>query len=152
MPSQAFKIQKLVGREFEQAMLPVLSEMGFRIIDTDSWSYRLKKGVDVIVEIKGERCGIEFKLDKMSEKTHQVAIDLDSLNKTTAGIWMYGFPRGNEVDVYSMKTTELGPFAFKWPIKKNVGEWSMPVALVPKSVFIGQSFVHFFKTLSINGN
>ena len=68
-PSQSFTIQKLIGREFEQAMIPVLEEVGLRVIDVDHWSYNHKKGRDVIVEKDGYRNSIEFKLDKLSEKT-----------------------------------------------------------------------------------
>ena len=72
MPSKSFTIQKLIGREFETALMPVLSEMGFRVIDVDTWGYKHKKGRDIIVEIKGERASLELKYDKMSEKTNYI--------------------------------------------------------------------------------
>jgi hypothetical protein len=150
MSSTAFKVQKLIGREFELAMMPVLEQVGFRVIDTDHFSYRLKKGVDVIVDLKGVRCGIEFKLDKMSEKTGNVVIDLDSLNKTTSAIWIFGFPRGNYIDTYSMRTTDLGPFALNWPVKRPVGEFRQLACIVPKYTFLGQDFVYKLKTINLN--
>ncbi len=131
-------------------MIPLLIEMGFRVIDTDGWSYRLKKGVDVIVEIKGARCGIEFKFDRMSERTGRVAVDLDSINKTTSAIWIYGLPDGSRIDCYAMQIKDLAPFARAWPNKRKVGEngW-VEAALIPKQIFISQQFVRPFKTISI---
>lgn len=126
MPSKLFTIQKLIGREFEQALMPVLADMGFRVIDVDTWGYKHKKGRDIIVEIKGQRCSLELKLDKMSEKTGYVCLDLDSINKTSSAIWLYGLPRCNEVDVYSMKIQDLAPFARNWPIKRLLGEFKNP--------------------------
>ena len=75
MPSRSFTIQKLIGREFEQAMIPVLEATGFRVIDVDHWSYRLKKGRDIIVEVKGERGSLELKYDVLTEKTNRVCVD-----------------------------------------------------------------------------
>ena len=149
-PSSSFTIQKLIGREFEQAMIPVLEQTGFRVIDVDWWSYSHKKGRDLIVEAKGQRCSLELKLDKMSEKTGYVCLDLDSINKTDSAIWLYGLPRGNEVDVYSMKIQDLAPFARNWPIRRDLGEFRQPCALVKKDTFLSQSFVHKFKTINLN--
>ena len=150
MPSRSFVVQKLIGREFEQAMMPVLESMGFRVIDVDLWGYKHKKGRDIIVEIKGQRCSLELKLDKMSEKTGYVCLDLDSINKTSSAIWLYGLPRGNEVDVYSMKIQGLAPFAQNWPVKRLLGEFKQPCALVKKDVFLSQPFVFRFKTIQLN--
>jgi hypothetical protein len=75
MSSTAFKVQKLIGRKFEQAMMPVLEQSGFRVIDVDQWSYKLKKGRDIIVEVQGQRASLELKYDLFSEKTHRVYID-----------------------------------------------------------------------------
>ncbi len=85
----------------------------------------------------------------MSEKTGNVVIDLDSLGKTTAGIWVYGFKRGDFVDAYSMRTTELSPFAFNWPVRKPVGEFRQPAALMRKEQFLSQPFVFKFKTIEL---
>jgi len=149
-PSREFVKQKLVGREFEMAMIPVLEQTGFRVIDVDWWSYNHKKGRDLIVEVKGQRCSLELKLDKMSEKTGYVCLDLDSISKTDSAIWLYGLPRSNEVDVYSMKIQDLAPFARNWLIKRLLGEFKAPCALVKKETFLGQKFVHKFKTINLN--
>jgi|ERR1044072_3041693 hypothetical protein len=149
MPSVAFLEAKDIGREFELLMIPELEQVGFRVIDTDRWSYRLKKGADVLVEYKGERCGVEFKLDRLSEKTGNVVIDLDSLKKSTSGIWIFGLPQGNQIHTYSMRTTDLGPFALKWPIKRPMGEFRQLSSLVPKATFLGLDFVRKFKTIEI---
>ena len=150
MPSRSFVVQKLIGREFEQAMIPVLQEIGFRVIDVDGWKYSQKKGRDVIVEIQGHRSSIEFKYDRMSEKTGQVCIDLDSLNKTDSATWIYGFPEGEVIHTYSMKTTELGPYAIKWPIRRAVGEFRQECALIPKRTFTSLPFVYKLKTINLN--
>ena len=150
MPSASFKIQKLIGREFEQAMIPVLEQMGFRVIDVDDWSYKLKKGRDCIVEIKGHRCSIEFKFDKMSEQTGNVVVDLDSLRKTDSAIWIYGLPKGNQIDVYAMRISDLGPFAKSYPVKKRVGEYKLEAAIIPKWQFVTLPFIKKFKTIEIN--
>ena len=88
-------------------MIPVLSELGMRVIDTDSWSYNLKRGRDCIVEVKGHRNGIDFKYDRMSEQSGRVCIDLDSLSHTDSAIWIFGLPRGSEIDCYVVKTSDL---------------------------------------------
>jgi len=149
-PSQSFTIQKIIGREFEQAMIPHLEEAGLRVIDVDHWSYNQKKGRDVIVETQGHRNSIEFKFDKLSEKTGNIVIDLDSINKTSSAIWIYGLPEGDKVHTYTMRITDLAPFARAWPIRRCVGEFSQPVALVPKSTFLSQPFVFKFKTINLN--
>src|SRR6185503_10039392 len=97
--------------------------MGMRVVDTDGWSYRYKKGVDVMVEVLGQRCGLELKLDAMSETTGNVCIDLDSINKTTSAIWIYGLPNGGRIDCYSMLISNLAPFARQYPIKRKIGEF-----------------------------
>lgn len=150
MPSKSFVVQKLIGREFEQAMIPILEQAGMRVIDVDHWGYNHKKGRDLIVEVKGARCSIEFKLDLMSEKTGNVAIDLDSLNKTDSGIWVFGLKDGDLIHTYSMRTTELAPFAQNWPVKRPAGEFRQMIALVPKATFIGQKFVYPFKIIKLN--
>jgi hypothetical protein len=149
MPSSSFTIQKLIGREFEEAMIPHLEEAGLRVIDVDHWSYNHKKGRDVIVEKDGYRNSIEFKLDKLSEKTRNVAIDLDSINKTDSHIWIYGLPEGDKIHTYTMRITDLAPFAQNWPTRRDVGEFHQPVALVPKSTFLSQPFVFKFKTIEL---
>jgi hypothetical protein len=149
-PSALFTIKKIEGREFELAMIPHLEEAGLRVIDVDHWSYNQKKGRDVIVETQGHRNSIEMKYDRMSEKTGQICIDLDSINKTVSHIWIYGLPEGEKVHTYTMRITDLAPFARNWPIRRCVGEFSQPVALVPKSTFLAQKFVYPFKIINLN--
>ncbi|MFP5261019.1 MAG: hypothetical protein ACLGJB_03835 [Blastocatellia bacterium] len=157
MPSKSFTIQKLIGREFEQAMIPVLSEMGFRIIDTDSWAYRHKKGVDVIVDIKGVRCALEFKLDKLSERTQHVCIDLDSIQKTTSAIWIFGLPRTPYIDCYATKIADLAPFTYQYAkdnpgAVKRVGEFKQECVMIPKYIFTRLPFISKFKTIELQPN
>jgi hypothetical protein len=155
MPSRSFVVQKLIGREFEQAMIPILQEKGMRVIDVDHWGYRHKRGRDVIVEVKGGRCSIEFKYDRMSEKTGRVCIDLDSMNHTDSAIWIYGLPRGSEIDVYATKISDLAPYTHQY-IKdhpgalQRVGEFKQECLMIPKLVFTSLPFISKFKTIKLN--
>jgi hypothetical protein len=91
MASHSFVVQKLIGREFEQAMMPVLEQAGFRVIDTDHFSYRQKKGRDIIVEVQGQRASLELKYNLLLEKTNKVCIDWDSMIKTQSRYGYSGF-------------------------------------------------------------
>ena len=102
MPSRSFVVQKLIGREFEQTMMPVFEQAGFRVIDTDHFSYRQKKGRDIIVEVQGQRASLELKYDLLSEKTNRVCIDWDSMIKTQSRYWIFGLP---DVASYCGKTS-----------------------------------------------
>lgn len=153
MPSQAFVKAKRVGRWFEGLVDPVLSEMGFQVIDTDKRRYNEKKGSDRIVKIfKNGRwhvCKLEMKFDVLSEQTGNVAVDLDSIKKSDSPIWIYGLPEGNRIDCYSMLLSDLAPFAQNWPTKCPGGEFGGLLALIPKHTFLGQKFVHKFKTIEL---
>lgn len=155
MPSRSFVVQKLIGREFETALMPVLEEMGFRVIDVDHWGYKHKKGRDIIVEIKGQRASLELKYDKLSEKTHNVAIDWDSMSKTQSRYWIFGLPDNGKIAVYAMYASQLRDFALQYvkshpESMKPVGEFKQYCAMIPKHVFTTQPFVHKFKTINLN--
>jgi len=157
MSSVAFKIQKEIGREFEKPMMKVLEEKGFRVIDVDSWSYRLKKGRDIIVEYKGERASLELKYDKMSEQTGRVCIDWDSMSKTESKYWIYGLPEMNKVAVYAMYASQLRDFALAYvrshpESMKRVGEFKGYCTMIPKSLFVSQPFISKFGTIELAQN
>lgn len=156
MSSVAFNIQKEVGREFEKPMMKLLEEKGFRVIDVDSWSYKLKKGRDIIVEYEGERASIEMKYDRMSEKTGRVCIDLDSLSKTESKYWIFGLPRGDQVEMYAMFSAKLKDFVREYSKNpgalKKVGEFQQYCLFVPKLVFINQPFINKFGAINLNEN
>ena len=129
--------------------------MGFRVIDVDSWSYRHKKGRDIIVEIQGHRNSLEAKLDLMSEKTGYTCIDLDSMNKTTSAIWVFGLPRTPYIDCYATKISILGPYIKQYAKEhpeavKRVGEWKAECVMIPKNVFTKLPFIKHFKTINLN--
>src|SRR5690349_14237392 len=111
MSSVAFKQKKKVGRYFEGLMRPVLAEMGMEVIDSEHLSYREKKGYDCLVRINGASSRIEFKYDVRSQETGQVFIDLDSIEKSTAPIWIIGLPSDARIDTYSVLLSDLGPYA-----------------------------------------
>jgi hypothetical protein len=155
MSSRSFVVQKEVGREFEKPMMKVLEEKGFRVIDVDSWSYRLKKGRDIIVEYQGQRASIEFKFDKLSEKTGRVCLDWDSMSKTESKYWIYGLPEGDKIAVYAMYASQLRDFALAYvrshpESMKRVGEFKQYCAMIPKPVFISQPFISKFGTIEIS--
>src|SRR5215813_11902369 len=154
MPSRSFVVQKLIGREFETAMIPVLEQAGMRVIDVDHWGYKHKRGRDVIVEVKGERSSIEFKLDKMSEVTHRVCIDWDSMSHTDSKYWIYGLPENGKIAVYAMYASQLRDFALGYvrghpESMKRVGEFKGYCAMIPKALFISQPFISKFGTIQL---
>lgn len=150
MPSQSFVKAKKTGRYFEGLMRPVLAEIGMEVIDSENLSYAEKKGYDCLVRINGASSRIEFKYDQMSEQTGNVFIDLDSIHKSTASIWIIGLPDGSKIDCYAMELTHLGPYAESYPIKRPGGEFSLSGALIPKATFISLPFVKKFKTINLN--
>jgi hypothetical protein len=155
MPSRSFVVQKLIGREFEQALMPVLKSMGFRVIDVDLWGYKHKKGRDIIVEIKGQRASLELKYDKLSELTHNVAIDWDSMSKTQSKYWIFGLPENGRIAVYAMYASQLRDFALQYvrshpESMKRVGEFKQYCAMIPKHTFINQPFIGKFGTINLN--
>jgi hypothetical protein len=107
MPSASFVKQKKVGRYFENLLDPVFIEMGFKVYDSDHLRYQQKKGWDKELEIKGQRSKVELKYDAMSEQTGNVFVDLDSIRKSTASIWIYGLPEGSKIDVYATFLSDL---------------------------------------------
>lgn len=149
MPTQAFITAKKRGIWFERLLDPVLIEMGFEIIDTDKWDYRRKKGVDRVVRIKGHECNLELKFDEYSESSGNVCVEIAALRQSVSPIWIYGLPRGNQIDIFTMYHKDLAPFAYNWPFKKLVGEFKTPAAIIPIGVFASQSFIHKFKTIDL---
>ena len=154
MPSRSFVVQKLIGRDFETALMPVLEQMGFRVIDVDHWGYKHKKGRDIIVEVKGQRASLELKYDLLSEKTNRVCIDWDSMSKTQSKYWIFGLPEGNKVAVYAMYASQLRDFALEYvrdhpDSMKRVGEFKQYCAMIPKHTFISQPFISKFKTIEL---
>jgi hypothetical protein len=148
MESAYFKDRKKVGRWFESEVEKVLKEKGCEVIDSDNLKYRDKKGWDREVRINGELCKLEMKYDELSEATGNVCIEPAALHQSISPIWIYGLPENGDVSLYSMFLKDLLPFADGYPVKKLVGEFKIPAALVPKHVFLSQSFVHKFKVLT----
>ena len=150
MPSTSFVKQKKVGRWFEDLLDPVLIEMGFKVYDSDHLRYQDKKGWDKELEIKGVRSKVEIKYDAMSEQTGNVFIDLDSIRKSIAAIWIIGLPQGSKIHVYATFLSDLAPYSESYPIKRSGGEFGLSGALIPKYIFIALPFVKKFKTIQIN--
>lgn len=121
--------------------------MGFQVLDSETRKYKDKKGWDCEVSIKGQRCKLEFKYDELSEITNNVCIELNSLYQSVSPIWVYGFPNGSRIDCFSMYLKDLTPYAESYPIKRMVGEFQTPAALIPKDTFLAQSFVKKFRTI-----
>lgn len=146
--SEYFKQKKKIGRWFEGEIKKVLIEKGCEVIDSEKLKYKDKKGWDREVVIKGERAKVEMKYDELSESTGNVCIELSALRQSISPIWLYGLPEQGKINVYSMYLKDLAPFAENYPVKKLVGEFKIPAALVPKEVFIKQPFIGKFKTLN----
>jgi hypothetical protein len=153
MPTASFTKQKAKGREFETRMMNVCRQVGSHVVDLDKQSYKVKAQGDFIVKVpkNGQWYSnfVECKLDQMSETTGNVAIDLDSINKSNPAIWIYGLPASQTIEVYTMFLKDLGPFAQAWRIKRPAGEFGLPVALIPKATFTAQPLVKHFKTIEV---
>lgn len=125
---------------------------GYYIVDLDKEKYEVKKQGDFLMKVLQDgrwiSNAVECKYDEMSEQTGNVCVDLDSINKTNAPFWIYGFPNGSRIDVYSMRISDLAPFAREYPIKRKVGEFAQEAALIPKSVFTSQPFINHWKTIN----
>jgi len=163
MSSTAFKQKKKEGIWFQELLYPHLESLGMEVIDSDKERYEVKKGYDCLMRIKNpdgsykrSEAGyiiqdrLEIKLDKMSEQTGNVFIDLDSIRKSTASIWIYGLPEGSRIDCYATFLADLGPYAESYPIKRPGGEFGLSGALLPKPTFISLPFVKKFKTIPKN--
>jgi hypothetical protein len=136
--SEYFKRQKKKGRWFEAEVEKVLIEKGMQVIDPEKLKYQQKRGWDREVIINGERCKVEMKYDSMSLLTGNVCLEIGAIRQSVSPIWIYGIPDQGKVNVYSMLLKDLAPFAESYPVKKLVGEFSIPAAIVSKSVFISQ--------------
>jgi hypothetical protein len=68
----------------------------------------------------------------MSEQTGNVCIDLDSINKSTASIWIFGLPYKSKIDLYAVLLSDLAPYARNWPIKRPAGEFGALASLISK--------------------
>jgi hypothetical protein len=150
MPSTSFVKAKKTGRYFEGLMRPLLSEMGMEVIDSENLSYREKKGYDCLVKINGGSAKIEFKYDAMSEQTQNVCLEIEALSHSTSDILVYGLPEGDHIDVLTMWLRDALSFAQNWPLKRPVGEYRLPAALIPKEAFVNLPFVKKFKTIQLN--
>jgi hypothetical protein len=163
MSSVAFKQKKREGIWFQELVYPLLENLGMEVIDSDKERYAIKKGYDCLVRVKNpdgnykrNEAGyivqdkIEIKLDKMSEQTGNVFVDLDSIRKSTASIWIYGLPEGSSIGVYATLLTDLGPYAESYPIKRPGGEFGLSGALIPKATFISLPFIKKFKIINLD--
>ncbi|GEM_PF-3151654 len=164
MPTAAFVKAKSEGRKFEKQVFKLLEESGAYVIDTDNLPYQQKKGCDCYIKLlnsdgtfKRDPRGyvicqpVEIKLDKMSEQTQNVCIDLDSLEKTNAVVWIFGLPEGDRIDVYAVMTAELALYAKNCARRAFGGEYGMEVALIPKEQFIASKLTSKWKSI-INQN
>jgi|SRR5215216_2776300 len=162
MPSLAFKQKKKEGIWFQELVYPLLENLGMEVIDSDKERYEIKKGYDCLVRLKDSdgsykrkenghviQDRLEIKLDKMSEQTGNVFVDLDSIRKSTASIWIYGLPEGSSIGVYATLLADLGPCAESYPIKRPGGEFGLSGALIPKATFISLPFVKKFKVIQL---
>jgi len=167
MPSEHFREQKRKGRWFEEQMRLALPERGFEVYDTDKLRYSQKKGVDCYVKIKDKDgtfkrnpqgriiCEpLEFKYDEMSEKTGNVYIEFDSLEKTISTVWFYGLKDGYKVETYMMQFRDLYQFVMQYAkdhpeANRTGGEWRSPAVTIDKLTFIAQPFIRHFRTFYI---
>jgi hypothetical protein len=161
MPTQSFVKAKAQGRQFEKQVFKILEESGCYVIDTDKLPYNQKKGCDCYIKLlnpdgsfKRDQRGyvicqpVEIKYDVLSYNTGNVCIDLDSLEKTTAVVWVFGLPENDQIDVYAVMTSDLRLYAQNCPYKSFGGEFRLPIALPPKSVFTSLPIVSKWKSIN----
>jgi hypothetical protein len=152
MPSASFIKQKKVGRWFEHLVINELRNGGAYVVDLDKERYEVKKQGDFLIKVlengRWISNAVECKYDEMSEQTGNVRVDLDSINKTWAPLWVYGLPNAGRIDLYSMKLSDLAPFARSHPLKVPTGEFGGLCSLIRKKEFISQPFIHLWKTIS----
>jgi hypothetical protein len=150
MPTQSFVQAKKIGRWFEALTRSTLAERGFEVIDSEKLKYKDKRGWDCEVRINNERCKMKIKYDFMSETTGNVCLELSTIRQSQSPIWIYGLPQNAQIDLYTMYLSDLATYVDSWPIKRPVGEFQLPAALIPKHIFISQSFVKKFKTIQLS--
>ncbi len=162
MPTQSFVKAKAQGRQFEKQVFNLLRESGCYVIDTDKLPYEKKKGCDCYIKLlnpdgsfKRDQRGyvicqpVEIKYDRMSYDTGRVCIDLNSLEKTTALVWVFGLPEDNQIDVYAVLTSDLRLYARNCPRTRG-GEFYGEIAVPEKSSFIEAPIVFKWKSIPIN--
>jgi hypothetical protein len=134
----------------EDVLREVGKAKGIEVIDSERLSYRHKKGWDCEVRLpSGERCKMEIKLDALSETTGNVCIEDSAIRQSISPIWVYGLPQNAQIDLYTMYLSDLATYVASWPIKRLVGEFQLPAALIPKHIFISLPFVKKFKTINL---
>jgi hypothetical protein len=85
----------------------------------------------------------------MSEMTGNVCIEVSAVKQSISPIWVYGLPSDARIDLYTMYLSDLATYVAAWPIKRLVGEYKLPAALVPKDVFISQPWVKKLRTIHL---
>ena len=175
MATSYFYKQKKIGRWFEAILRKDLLEMARRegrnihIIDSDKQSYSKKKGNDFLIRLqtginKFDVCKCEAKIDLMSQETGNAYIDIDSIQKSDSPIWFFGYPEGElmkvtykgssfqcgrYLKVYKCFLQELAPYALRLPRNVRGGEFRQQNPAPPKSLFLGQKFMQYHKTIDI---
>ncbi len=175
MPSQAFTVAKKIGRWFEALVRAEIMKMAtdkranIRLIDTDRQSYQQKQGNDCLIYLTTpdgtiHRCKLEIKLDRMSQATGNVYLDLDSINKSDSPIWAIGLPEGEPVEVkyqgirftvgrtirvYTMFHKHLAPYARQCPRRSIGGEFKLSNPTPAKAEFLAQPFINKFRTIEL---
>jgi hypothetical protein len=158
MPSQYFNKQKSKGRWFEWLLRSVLPDLGFEVIDTDGWKYQHKRGVDIVVNLNKDgqtyHQNIEAKYDELSQETNNIYVELEAIEESNSGIWIYGLPvKRSEtlyVDCYAMFLSDLGEYS--QTIQKTTlgGEFQRKGVLIPRDVFITQPWIKKLRSIEIN--
>jgi hypothetical protein len=90
---------------------------------------------------------VEIKYDKMSYDTGRVCIDLDSLEKTQAVVWVFGLPETDRIDIYAILTSDLRLHAKNAPRIRG-GEFYGEIAVIEKSRFYGLPGVSKWKSIN----
>jgi len=87
----------------------------------------------------------EIKYDRRAIETGNLALELDALSHSQAGI--LAICTGDPIDkTYMLPLQKALNFARSWPIKKSVGERGEVAALVPISTFVSSLYPQVLTT------
>ncbi len=137
MSSQYFLSQRRQGKVGQEIAAVKLRNKGFTV---DLVKDGMFPDYDAIAYRDSIKFMLEIKYDKMAKDTGNVCLDIQSLKKSKATILAYVIDDPGP-KVFIMPLNEALAYAEKYPVKKQVGEWKEPNAIVPKHVFFAQGFV-----------
>lgn len=138
MPSQSFLTSRKIGEKAQDIIAAKLKSKGFSV-DVVKSGYR--PHFDLTAKRGDIRFTAEVKRDQLTQNTGNVRIDLNALSHSKAGILFYMIDPDK---FFIAELDKMLAYAKDYPIKKQVGEFKEPSALVAFDHFIRLPFVKAF--------